>query len=238
MSNPPKPQILERQAWGKPVIQLLAQCKALAENKPAVMIIRHSERANIEKQSEMWAMGLTDAGREASRGFGQLLPEKRSIFVYHSPVARCRETAECILEGAKSTGIKAEARGDLSLLKGPKSDWDKFGDILIRDWPNSINYWLCGRYSSSIVEPSLDYSKRASMELDTELGPNPNTLILYVAHDMPILALLFHWFGVPPNLEYASFLNGFMFQKSENKISLFLKDTHIEVELPYWWGTL
>ncbi|OGD57809.1 hypothetical protein A3K78_02280, partial [Candidatus Bathyarchaeota archaeon RBG_13_52_12] len=222
MSSPPKPQILERQAWGKPVIQLLAQCKTLAENKPATIIIRHSERANIEKQSEMRTAGLTDVGMEASRCFGQLLPERRSIFVYHSPVARCRETAECILEGAKSSGIRAEARGDLRILEGPKSDWVKFGDSLIRDWPNSINYWLSGRYSSSIVELSLDYSKRASVELDAEPGPDPNALILYVAHDMPILALLFHWFGVSPNLENASFLNGFMFQKAGNKISLFL----------------
>jgi len=238
MNNPSKLQMLKKYDWGKPVIQLLAHCKTLTENKPAAMIIRHSERANIEKPSEIRATGLNNAGREAARGFGQLLPEKRGIHIYHSPVARCRESAECILEGAKSSGIRADVLGDLGVLEGPNSDWDKFSEIIIRDWPNSINYWLSGRYSASLIEPSLDYSKRASVELDLKLGVDSNTLVLYVTHDQPVLALLFHWFGVPPSLEYASFLNGFMFQKMGSRVYLFFKDMRREVELPYWWSTL
>jgi broad specificity phosphatase PhoE len=237
MNSSRKPHILEKHSWSKPVIQLLAHCETLTEDKSAVMWIRHSERVNIEKQSEIKKTRLTDAGKEAARGFGQLLPDKRSIFIYHSPITRCRETAECILEGATSSGIKAEILGELKILEGPNSDWDKFYENLMHDWPHSINYWLSGRYSPSMVEPSLEYSKRTSVEIEnTEPGTDSNTLALYVAHDLPIMALLFHWFGVPPSLEYAGFLNGFMFQKTGSRVSLFVKDINREVELPYWWN--
>jgi broad specificity phosphatase PhoE len=235
MNNLSKTRVLENISWGKPAAQLLTQCKTLVDNKPAVMIIRHSERANIEKPSEVRAAGLTETGREAARVFGQLLPENRRIRLYHSPVSRCRETAECILEGAVESGKEAELLGGLGILEGPRSDFEKFSECLIRDWPNSINFWLSGRYHSSMVESSLDYSKRASLELGLDRGVDSGDLVLYVAHDLPILGLLFHWFGVLPSLEYASFLNGFMCQRLEGRVSLFFKGTKVEVDLPYWW---
>lgn len=232
----PEIQKLETQTWGKPVLQLLKHCKTLKPEK-AAMIIRHSERASINRPDEMSVAGLTEVGREAAKGFGQLLPEERSIQVYHSPVERCRETAECIVEGARSREISADIGGKISLLGGPREDWGRFSGILIRDWPHSVNYWLCGRYPVDIVEPSTGYARRASVELDTTLEVEPGTLVLHVTHDMSILAMLFHWFGVTPSFDNSGFLGGFMYQRTVDKVSLFLRDICREVDLPYWWGT-
>lgn len=232
----PEIQKLEMQTWGKPVIQLLKHCKTLNSEKPATMIIRHSERASINRPDEMDVAGLTEVGREAARGFGQLLPNKRYIRVYHSPVERCKETAECIVEGARSREISADICGEISLLGRPRGNWGSLSGILIRDWPHSVNYWLCGRYPEEIIEPSITFAKRASVELDATLEAEPRTLVLHVTHDMPILAMLFHWFGVVPSFDNSGFLGGFIYQRTADRVSLILKDSYREVDLPYWWG--
>ena len=230
-------EVLRRVEWGKPVAKLLSQCKELNKAKAASLIIRHSERKSIEKPSEIRLAGLTDVGREASRNFGHLLPKEREIRIHHSPIYRCRETAECILDGAKGAGLNGIIVGELNILEGPRADWDKFSQYLVKDWPDSINYYLSGRYPTFIVEPSLDYSQRVVKDLDAKaLEPKTNALTIYVAHDLPILTLLFHWFGVSPSLKNASFLNGFLFQRSRGKISLFFEDVQKEYDLPYWWS--
>jgi hypothetical protein len=63
-----------------------------------------------------------------------------------------------------------------------------------------------------------------------------DNLKLYVTHDLTLMTLLFHWFGILPNPDYTSFLNGFLMQKMDNKTYLLVKDFYREVDYPYWWN--
>jgi broad specificity phosphatase PhoE len=111
----------------------------------------------------------------------------------------------------------------------------KFWSNVIKDWPHSFNYWLCGRYSPTEAETSLDYSKRLASELErVSSEADMNTLDLYVTHDMVLMAALFHWFGVFPGSDHIGFLNGFLMQRSNDRISLFVGDSRRMVGYPYW----
>jgi broad specificity phosphatase PhoE len=236
MDTRPKTEFLKTITWGKPAIQLLANCNKLTQGVPAQMVLRHSERISIEKQSEISSACLTETGKEAARAFGIGLPKNRIIRVFHSPVTRCRDTAAYIREGAKSSGRDVKEIIELAALDvGPSTDSNFWSDI-IRDWPHSFNYWLCGRYNPADAEPSLDYSKRIAGELEhTSSGVASNTLDLYVTHDMALISMLFHWFGVLPGSDLIGFLNGFLMQMIGNKISLFVGDSSSVLDYPYWW---
>jgi broad specificity phosphatase PhoE len=226
-------RILGEVDWGKPVLRLLDQSKNLKREAPASLLIRHSERNKIEKASEMQLAGLTDRGRDAAYNFGQLLPSPWELRIIHSPVNRCKETATRIHEGSVSAGLKSEVVGELKLLWGPEAEWDIFSQLLIRDWPLSYSHWMSGRYSPSVVEPSIEYAKRLADEFDK--NSVRDMLTIYVAHDTQIITLLFHWFGIPPKMESASFLNGFFVQKVDGKLVLLSGDTKSECEAPHWW---
>jgi broad specificity phosphatase PhoE len=225
--------ILEKVEWGKPVLRLLEQSKNLNKKAPATLIIRHSERNKIEKASEMEHAGLTGRGRDAAYNFGQILPLNWEIRLFHSPVNRCRDTATRIHEGAVSAGVKSEIAGGLNILWGANADKEKWTQLMLRDWPQSYSHWMSGRYSPSIVEPSIDYAKRLAEEFDK--NSVLDRLTIYVAHDTQILTLLFHWFGVSPRMEYASFLNGFFAQRVNSRLVLLSGDSNIVCEAPYWW---
>jgi broad specificity phosphatase PhoE len=224
---------LEEVEWGEPVLRLLDQSKNLNKKAPATLIIRHSERNKIEKASEMELAGLTDRGRDAAYNFGQLLPRDWELRLFHSPVNRCRDTATKIHEGAVSAGLKSEVAGGLSILGGAKSDGEKWTQLILRDWPQSYNHWMSGRYPPSIVEPSIDYARRLAEEFDK--NSVLDRLTIYVAHDTQILTLLFHWFGVSPRMEYASFLNGFFVQRVDGRLVLLSGDSNSVCEEPHWW---
>ncbi len=226
-------RILEEVEWGKPVLRLLDQSKNLKKGAPVSLIIRHSERNKIEKASEMELAGLTDRGRGAAYNFGQLLPRDWELRLLHSPVNRCKDTATKIHEGAISVGLKSQVAGVLNILGGAESDGEKWPQLILRDWPQSYSHWMSGRYPPSVVEPSIDYAKRLAEKFEENSAHD--RLAVYVAHDTQILTLLFHWFGVPPKMEYASFLNGFFAQYIDGKLHLLSGEVNIVCEAPHWW---
>ena len=229
--------LLKELTWGKPVIQLLSNCEKLGQNLPAQMILRHSERISIEKQSEISKASLTETGREAAKAFGRCLPKGRVVRVFHSPVTRCRDTATSIQFGAESEGINLNDVVELPVLNvGPPID-SKFWSDVISDWPHSYNYWLCGRYSTSDAEPSFEYSKRLAFELE-RLSSNlsGDELDVFVTHDMSLIAALFHWFGVFPEASQIGFLSGFLIQRVGDGINLLVGDSCRLVRYPDWWN--
>ena len=68
-----------------------------------VLLMRHSAREYAEGVHDA-KNPLTEEGRALSLRFGENLPPNLLVRAYHSPVGRCRETAERMLSGYASKG--------------------------------------------------------------------------------------------------------------------------------------
>lgn len=76
--------------------------KLITKGARAGLVIRHGRRHPIPKNSADWGNSilLTEEGKLEARQFGALL-KGLSLQTFHSPVPRCRETAQCIMDGAR-----------------------------------------------------------------------------------------------------------------------------------------
>lgn len=233
-------KILNQVEWGKPSLSLLSHLQDLIINKPAVMIIRHSERSKVQSKAEALTVPLTARGRQAAYDFGSCLPMDRVYRIYHSRVNRVQETAEKIQEGIQSLNVKAEVKGVLTVLGEPYGEFDKILSYIWRDGGAFIFNWLSDRYPPWEIECSNIFAQRVASEIMKNLQTaDSDTFDIYVSQTTIIPALLFHWLGqeILP-LGQIRFLEGFVMQFEEGKISVILKDGRKEILLPYWWKSL
>lgn len=233
-------KILNQVEWGKPSLSLLSHLQDLKNNKPAVMIIRHSERPTIQSEEEGPIINLTARGKQAAYDFGSFLPTDRVYRIYHSRVNRTRETAEKIQEGIQSLNVMAEVKGVLTVLGKTNSKPRKFREYVWRDREAFTYNWLSDRYPPSEIEYSNIFAQRVASEIMKNLQKAiPNMFDIYVSHDVIISALLFHWLGheILP-LGRIRYLEGFVTQFEDGKMSVILKDGLKEIRLPYWWKSL
>ena len=79
------PSILESIEWGEPALQLLAQCRNLDPDKPAVMHLRHTERpmTGLGNPDEFKQVSM-EAGKKVAHEFGERLPSKRNYRFYYT----------------------------------------------------------------------------------------------------------------------------------------------------------
>ena len=128
------------------------------------LFMRHSARTyhpgipDFENQ-------LTDVGRGLARDLGQALPKQVTVGGYSSPVDRCVETAELILEGHKAGGGEIARRRHIEAL----------GNSHILDM---------NRLKRVIEELGMDtlYSRWFRQELDRDLLLPSKVLATLTAH--------------------------------------------------------
>ncbi len=89
------------------------------------IMVRHAERYPIENMANALELLLTDKGKEDALMLGQSLSRYSPLAIFHSPVPRCKETADCIRDGIISANQKATIEGLLLDLGGPYiiGDW-------------------------------------------------------------------------------------------------------------------
>jgi hypothetical protein len=233
-------KILNQVEWRKPSLSLLSHLQDLIKDKPAVMIIRHSERSRLKSRAEALKVPLTARGKQAAYDFGSFLPTDRVYRIYHSRVNRVQETAEKIQEGIQSLNVKAEVKGVLTVLGEPYWEFDKILSYVWRDGGAFIFNWLSNRYPSWEIECSNLFAQRVASEIMNNLQTaDSDTFDIYVSQAVIIPTLLFHWFGqeILP-LGQVRFLEGFVMQFEEGKMSVIFNDGRKEILLPYWWKSL
>jgi broad specificity phosphatase PhoE len=235
--------VLDRVEWGGPALKLLAHCRGLDPDLPAVMHIRHSERPRIHGPEGLHIL-LNERGREAARDFGSRLPEGRLYRLHHSYFDRARETAEGILRGIEEAGGEGEMVGAVELET--ILDLERYNhyferDLLEGDTPEqATDYffkWASSRYPPNEIVPTLDFAKRCAEILEGDLGEKgSDSMEVYVSHDTWVAALKYHWFGIGPPRDWIRFMDGFILQTIGSKFKAYTRDAVLEVYRPYWWS--
>jgi len=223
---------LKNTSWGKPALSLLKHMKSIDPDKPAILMLRHSERNEITDDIEI---PLNESGIQAAYEFGLLLPNHLKYHFYHSPIVRCKETAENIKKGIEENHGKTDFLEEMKSLTRVFIVGKKYFEYLSREGENFVYNWIAGHYPPWEVNTSLNVAKRTMFELYTFLErAKKNDICICSSHDLQVTAYLFHWAGILATESYIQFLDGFIMQVYNNKMVFYHKNGIKEVKLPYW----
>lgn len=184
------------QMHGDDVLKMFPEIQA-----PTVAaIIRHAERYPIVDPSRPTEAEITPSGAEAARRFGERLEGFDKLRLFHSPVKRCRQTAECIAEGASQTGISIEVSGPREALGVDYIlDLVEAGRLTAEHGDHFVRLWFDGKMPESIIWPTsrlaaekLEFLRRCASD-DTGNG---RRLDLHVSHDWNIIVLREYLLGL------------------------------------------
>ena len=237
--------ILNSVSWGEAARKLLANLEKIIPGLPAVMILRHSERGEILDPSNI-DIDLTPRGLRAAYEFGIGLPLEHTYCFFHSPVTRCRETAEKIMEGfQKKGGTIKSFKPMVSLSKIRISDITEeerarftreiFDHIANNRWSDVLMKLISGYFPPKNL--SQMYQERAQLTalevLKILSKASPSDIIIFVSHDLHIAFYLFYWAGILQT-ERIQFLDGFIFQYFDDNVTFLHRDIKKEDIAPSW----
>jgi broad specificity phosphatase PhoE len=230
------PSILKTVEWGKAAIRFLnIAFKQIKKEKPAIVYLRHSKADYTNVESPKDGV-LTEQGIQTSKEFGTKLPSDLKYRIFHSGYPRARITAEQIHQGL--TSQKAESliigvQEGLIFVNRHDSIIKKFFEIYGSDF---ITHWMSGRFDEHELQPSLELAKNSAKKVVMNLkDAEPMLIDLYVNHDVTIIPMMFHWFGVYKKYRWVGNLDGFILQLYDDFMVYIDKDGEHKVDYPYWW---
>ncbi len=158
------------------------------------ILVRHAERPQFRVRRLGNNVPITAGGASASVKFGAE-PGIRSITgAYSSPVLRCVQTADKILEGARLNHVKVTTR---STLGEPgsyiKNRWAAGRHFLLRDAPGVIEEYIARGKLDGFL-PLKEGSTALLSSILHDLS-DKNSRNLYVSHDAVIAPFIYYYTG-------------------------------------------
>jgi len=195
---------------------LLESLTALPAHSHAAAMIRHGERQPFNSTTDPTKALLTDGGMRAARALGADIRGFDRLRLFHSPVERCRQTAECIAEGAAGTGLAVEMAGPSEALGfGYTRDMPKAIQMYSAMDHGFIDHWFSGRVPDSVIADPAELVGQTLSHITGHLGKDDGPgrrLDLHVSHDWNILAMRELLLGITHEQSgWLTFLDGLSF---------------------------
>ncbi len=203
-----------------------------APNSDISIVLRHPQREEIKKDGDYEELPLTPEGKEAARSFGQKIPRGATVRLFHSPVARCEETARLINDAAASRGGKPLLMGARDFL-GPRSiirDREKLIALIAHTRVSEIaRSWFNGSLQDGVLQNApkvvsgLMNGLAASLRSRETAPPN---IDIYIAHDWTILALREVLMGIRhEDSGWPGYLDGVLLERDGENFRLRWRDS-------------
>ena len=146
------------------------------------------------------AVMLTEQGRLDALALGKLIGRRLgAAAIWHSPVPRCRQTAESLAAGARESGGLARVEGPRGWI-GPDSvggDPTWLNDqIAARGHDAFLRSWFDGRYSPAKMMPLAEAAANQMERVLLQLESSPSSLVIDVTHDWNLMLLREHYLGL------------------------------------------
>ncbi len=165
-------------------------------DRPSAILLRHAERKPITKVQDAVDAPLVKKGEQAAKSLGERLAQFSPIRLFHSPVPRCKQTAQMIAKGAKSKGAKVKLAGTKFTVGGPyMRDWNRaMGQVLETGPVPFINDWFAGKLSPDLAkDPRESALEQVTVLVDQLSEPHIKGCTINVTHDWNII-LIRHFF--------------------------------------------
>lgn len=207
----------------------------------SVLILRHAERPEITDPTHAETTLLTPEGVVSARCFGIeklfVTPPQR---IFHSTIPRCRQTAEAIIDGLRTHGIRSEYHGSRPELAAPylpdphKSHAHSYR--LGLDSLGFIQAWFHGDMDRSLADDPRQAARQLLLFLWYQWQRSPG-FHLHVSHDWNILLLVWTFMGVPPSqASWPGFLEGLLITFGREGFHFHFRDLNQTTPLPAFAG--
>lgn len=192
-------------------------------SRPVSIIMRHAERFDITTMKNALDALLTEKGKQDALELGKQLSLLEKVDLYHSPVERCRETAEKLQEGLTKEGAISEIRGHLLQLGGPYivGPWQEvIAGIEQHGHDGFLRKWFSGTLSPELIKSLPDAAYEQAEILSLQLDDSSRSCI-NVTHDWNIMILREHYFGLDhETVGMPDFMDGMVAWKERDGIVL------------------
>jgi hypothetical protein len=161
------------------------------EGRPRALLVRHAAREEIRSARDIIDAQLTEAGHADAADFGETLTSFDAVRAMHSPILRCGQTAEGIVDGFSLAGGEATVGGPLPAIGGAYiRDPARVFLTFASDRTGFLRTWFDGRIPDDVIAPLPEV---AQIQIDgiaaAWRGRDPTELQVFVTHDWNLLAL-------------------------------------------------
>jgi hypothetical protein len=234
-------KIWEESAWTAQTRWIIEGLSKFPADSKITIVMRHSQRNEPEMVNETDLkkanMELTPLGKDMAKLFGEKLPLKEPVRLFHSPRNRCKETAEKIYQGFSEINGKGFIIGECEALLGIGINMQSFLDEYNKYGAQQVILrYLAGIYPPDQWSPALPFYQKGGQQIWSQIENIPEGGInIFISHDFHISIFRFGWFGLPPDERWIDYLGGFAFSIIEDHILLLDYGKLIKLGIPYWW---
>jgi bisphosphoglycerate-dependent phosphoglycerate mutase len=184
--------------------------------RPLAIMVRHAEREPILDYANAFDACLTEKGKSDAHLFGKNMKKIGQTALYHSPVQRCVQTADCVCAGLESNGTQAHVVGSIfdlggAYIVGPwheiAASIDRYGHFTF------VRKWFNDEFPPDFIMP-LDLAAATQLRILANQLLSGDSSSINITHDWNIMVLREYYFdsrhediGVP---EYLDGLCAFM----------------------------
>lgn len=173
--------------------ELLETLHSLPPAGSSAIFMRHAERFPIVDAADPTLAEITPAGAVAAEAFGARIRGFDHVRLFHSPIKRCRQTAECIGRGLASNGVVVEHAGpEPTLGVDYILDLKEAGRLTILHGDHFVRLWFTGQIGAAIIRSAEQIAEGKLVYLTQRLH-EPVTrgrrLDVHVSHDWNVIIL-------------------------------------------------
>ena len=215
--------------------ELIDTLHSLTAHRTVAAVMRHAARHPIIDPREPLAAELTTEGEQAAEAFGSKITGFDHLRLFHSPVKRCQQTAECVAAGAARAGVAVE-------LIGPQPELGvayilnqvETGRLSGVHGEHFVRLWFTNQVPGEIIEraPAIIRRKVAyvAARLHEPAAVAGRRLDLHVSHDWNVIMLRELLLGVRhEEAGWAHFLDGVAFTAEAEKLRAFYREREAAV---------
>lgn len=222
---------------------LLETIHSLPTPTHAAAFLRHAERFPILVASDHTLAELTPDGHAAAEAFGTKIAGFDRVRIFHSPVKRCRQTAEGIARGLSTTGRVVEIVGAADALGVDYIvDPTETARLATQHGEHFIRLWFSGVVGPAVIRAAEQIAARKvayMIERLHEPCAHGRRLDLHVSHDWNILTLRELLCGVRhEEAGWLNFLDGVAFAAEVGGLRAVYRECVVTRPLPWSFPTV
>ncbi len=193
------------------------------------LVIRHAEKNVIKDGNEGMEIRLTEYGRKMAKYIAKEYLKGTSIEFYVSPIYRCIETAERMIESLNTsieiTKTKILGHPGPYVIKSQECGkiFRKYGT------KNVVKRFIKGENFNCMVSVKEGSKKMMNYILD-RMKNSDKVIQVYITHDAILLPFFVYYTGYEIGNDWIDYLDGGIIYTIETQTYIYFKDKNIEVK--------